>query len=276
MPTFVICFLVTVFFSFIFLFAYKHEANFKFQFAPLSFFSSHNQIMTNYWILYLGLIVLVFIGALFIKSQNILSFILLPILTFLIIPVLKWNQLGIALRMFLIFSILTPLLLVCFSKYLKPWILSLFLMSSFIAIKVYNPNKLDPPYKLYDFMSKKLIKNLNYQNSSLVIAHKSLAEFLSFQSNKDVLPWAINTNEVNDNVLRIVYVPYSLKLKFKRLLTNKIVLSITSEYFLIKEKHWRHSLLNNLNEEEKVLLSSWKNPMDTRANYFPRQYEKAN
>lgn len=265
LPIWMICVTACLIPSIFILIFMPEKAGANLHFSPCSFFKSHGEIMNPFWMITLFIYTLIFLVTVFKTTKNQLIFLLLPMLSFLILPVLKWNQLGISLRMFLVFAILVPILLVSYSKYLKSWMVIPVIFSMLFSVKTYNPKKQDPPYKLYSYISKKLTLNTHFQNAKLIIAHKSLAEFISFQSNKDVLPWAIDENSISHNVFRIVYVPYSLKLRFNRLLNGSFMYQITSEYALIREKDWKNRFLNHLSSEELELVKNWKNPMKVRS-----------
>lgn len=275
-PLWCLCLTIVLAPSIFIYFFYRHGMSDAVHFPPYSFLSSHGEIMTSFWVFSLVFYVLFFLVILLKSGVNSFISLLLPVLCFLIIPVLKWDLQGISLRMFLVFSILVPVVFVFFSKNLRLWMLLPIFVSMFFSVKSYNPLKQDPPYKLYDYIASKLTFSSSFQKSNLVIAHKSLAEFISFKLDKDVLPWAVEHEIIDDNTYRIVFMPYSLKMKFNKLFKNRFLYEITSEYFLIQEKDWKDNLIEHLTEEEYKLLVTWKNPMLIRPSHMKSENGETN
>ncbi len=227
----------------------------------LSFLASHGDSMNFIWKVSVVFMIILFVSGgsyLLIKgNRTIAAFV--SVLLFLNSPIIEWSQLGVSYRMQMVFLVLVP---VCIVVVQPKFLYSVFLVplaySSFIT---YQPVLQDPPYIEYDFISQKLLGDANFQQSELVIAHKSLAEYLSFVSDKDVLPWAIPQEEINEKVYRIVYLPLEDKVQKENELGDFV--SLSARYLFTAEEEWRY-FLNNVGITEE----NWKNPFEIRPSHM--------
>jgi hypothetical protein len=196
---------------------------------------------------------------------------------FLIFPFLHWSMESIGYRLFLVYVLITPLLISysknIFSKHMGITIGGVLVVCSIFSYKSYNPDKHDPPYKLYEIISKRTVANVSKDSIELIIAHKSLAEFLTFTTGLDAMPW-IPEYPIDDNKLwRIATGLSELQLKFylKEESNKGIYYRLSSNYFLIKEKDWK-MLMQRIQEDKDMelleQLNTWRNPSKVRPYYL--------
>lgn len=241
---------------------FSHEISLSLQFHPLNLYEQYQDEMTIWWTLEFFISAFIFFIALLKPSKG--SFVLLSLSLFLLFPFLNWDLQGISLRFILIFFLLVPLLIakINLNKYITIGLSLLFLGASFFSWKNYNPEKQDPNYAFYEVLSDRISPILDKKQPTIIIAHKSLAEFLSFNQNRDVLPWAIPKNEITENVWRLGYGLSKQNLNYYNLNAT----SLPGQYFLIKESNWQ-TLLNKLKTEDPILykeLTTWRNPFNIR------------
>ena len=190
--------------------------------------------------------------------------VLLLVLGILCFPFLKWDTLGYSYRFFLTSLLLSPHILVVIGIK-KRWInFVLIVMAGMVSLfswKAYNPHQQDPPYPLYEHIASQLPTN----DSTLIIAHKGLAEFISFKTGTEVMPWIPEYSVPIDKLYRIVYLPS---------IYSETVLpkgrKLTLNYYYIKEITWQ-KFLNRLKKEDISLLkelATWKNPLEVRPAYL--------
>ena len=241
------------------------------QLPTLSLFNSHHTTMTDYWILFIGccfvLFVFVALKTLFHSAQpSNFTFALIGLFVFLNAPFLPWDLLGYSIRFQWLFLLLTPLLLVAFKLNTSriKWLILAFPLFMFLNTKSYNPQKQDPPYIKYSFISQKLTKTNTFLNSELLICHKALAEYISFTSHKDVLPWGIPQQQINKKVLRLVFIPKENAIEFKSLIEKIAFTTITNEYILMKESDFQKIVIASSSSNLKNELTSWLNPTEVR------------
>lgn len=201
---------------------------------------------------------------------------LLPGILF-IFPWLSWGEDGLALRMFISISVFTPLLLTVFHWSFRNGIVPYGLL--FIGIVVsffhsYHPGKHDPPYEDYQKMSAKLSKHEGYQSSELIIAHKSLAEFLTFETGKDVMPWLPEYHIDQDKLWRVAADIESGDLRYYLNSSHRnTYLKLMPRYYFLSEKNWQRLLEKARDEKDEQFLeiiNTWRNPNRVRPAFLLR------
>ena len=144
----------------------------------------------------------------------------------------------------------------------------LFLISLF-SYKSYNPALHDPPYKLYDNMTNKIISECFINDKpELIIAHKSLAEYITFSTIVDAMSWLPEYKIDDKKLYRIGYCP--LKQLSNFYLGNKIIF-LSGNYGYLKETDWiffLDRLKSNESTDVVELHLDWKNPSRIRPSYL--------
>lgn len=144
-------------------------------------------------------------------------------------------------------------------------ILSVF--SSF-SWKSYSPEKHDPPYNFYYNIANRTITKTGTENIELIIAHKSLAECITFYTGTDAMPWIPEYNIHPDKLWRIVADINETELHYYA--GKKVCLKLAPHYFLLKEIDWQQILTKIQREDFELfeLLNNWKNPSEKRPKYL--------
>lgn len=263
--------------------------------------------------LYLLLIILIFLciinksffrhlfnggGGLWIKGGLLVCIIL-------VFPFYKMELTGIGFRFFLVFYLIMPLLIIPFLKMengkwkmingKKTNLISLFsrlgcelcmsdkvrilfticlLSASFFSVQEYDPKKYDPPYSLYKKIAIKTQQVLKLNDPELIIAHKSLAEMITFTTSIDALAWQPEY-EIEEN--KLWRITYGIKNhEFKKYLNKdefKYLKRISLNYNLIREDCWQKfikkvAIVNDIEVLNKIY--SWENPYKKRPGYLLR------
>jgi hypothetical protein len=248
------------------------------QLAPVSFistFGSHR--ISSLWLMELvvtglaGIILLVKeLSTVQKKKSNIGLMISLLMLT-LWFPFFFWDVSGAAYRLFHVGVLMLPLILIFLLVRIVEWNTTIFTVLTFILCglglfgwKSYDPQKQDPPYALYQRIAEKTMGVIKGHEPELIIAHKSLAEFFTYQSGLDAMPW-IPDYVINENKLwRIAVLPYP---KMFYYYTNQSPIKLKANYYYLQENEWQKFLKNIRQNESADLVNdhlTWLNPSYVR------------
>jgi len=236
-----------------------------------SFLTSHAQVLSTHWkvvIIASLLLVLWTLGKLLRKKSDASrhSYALLGVFLFLNNPLLVWDSLSYAYRFQMVFLVFAPLLLaeLNLSRTIQIMLIGVFGISLCSSVSTYSPQKHDPPYLKYTFISLKLAQNTSFQHTKLMICHKALAEFLSFRLKKDVLPWGIAEKEWQNSTARLMYIPPEGKEECKALLKEIRHSVIVNGYVLLDEYDFQQLIMKKSSPRLKNLFTTWRNPMSIR------------
>ncbi len=206
-------------------------------------------------------------------SILLLSFILL-------FPFFKFDLSGISYRFLLGYYLLSPLLMLGFTnqriKDTTILILSLILVAgAFFTGKTYRPMLHDPPYDFYHEITNRVIEKSDCDSIDLYIMHKGLAEYFTYQSGIDALPWAPDTDMNTDRICRLT-VGFREK-DFAYYLGDSVMDEITAivpGYKLIEERTWNLFYIKIYEASDSALIKqaeTWENPVLRRPNYLNRK-----
>lgn len=205
---------------------------------------------------------------------------LLATLFILVAPIYLWTIEGAALRFYLIFILLAPLLLTCIPQ-LKihdkvrfvPYVLLIAI--AFVACLLpsgYNPKLHDPNYSKYETVTKRTLQKVPAENIELIIGHKSLAEYFTFTTWVDVLPWEVEYEVAPDKLWRIATdVEEQILLYFSDEKNHNLIYRIGVNYFFLPDYVWKEILSNANAENDKEFLArvtTWRNPHIIRPAYL--------
>jgi len=195
---------------------------------------------------------------------------LLILFTLLWLPFYYWEVGNAAYRFFHVGILLTPLFLIfltptergVYIKYLIPVII----VASFFSWKSYNPAQHDPNYALYKLVTTKTLEQIQQSKNKpeLIIAHKSLAEFYSFSTKTDAMPWIPDYTVASNKLWRIAVLPYS---KLFEHYTKQKPLHLTNNYYFVQETQWQQFVTQLKTNENESLVSehlTWQNPNEIR------------
>ena len=195
----------------------------------------------------------------------------------LLFPYFEWSLTGMAYRFYLVAVLLSPLLIgwlpeKIFRYKSLPFTLSiLLLILAFFSYRSYQPDKHDANYALYDSVTQKAQSQMPVQ-PELVIAHNGLAEYFTFTTGIDAMPWLPEYPISEEKLWRIATDIRAVELKallkdqedapFFRLGVN---------YFLVPEKNWQQMLHQLEVQQDTVLLkhlNTWRNPNRIRPDFL--------
>ena len=261
---------------------FEHLLSTQPQWAIYSFWETFEASrISTAWLVELGIVgalwfaLFLFVLMTFRKQVQKSSFIWLLLCLLLIFPFFKWSLDGIGYRLFLAYVLLMPfglwLMLGNWKRFNSSYVaLSLFVSClGFLSISGYQPKKHDPPYALYRQLTKRSLRALAHSEIELLIAHKSLAEYFTFYSRIDVLPWLPEYPIEKEKLWRIATVLNANE--FQYLVPTAQCHRLSSNYYLIREDQWQ-LFLSRLEEasgkEALTPFLTWKNPHQVRPFYL--------
>ena len=255
------------------------------QFAPWSFLHYYG-FEKLHWSWYvdlsiacMGFIIAVFFGVKDFRKQPLknLKLSLALICLLLCFPFFIFNAEGPALRLFFAFLLLAPLFTAFFAPRIPSWILILlmgvFSVSSLWSRRAYDPQQFDPPYALYDVVTRNALHYPVCYGRPLVIAHKALAEYFTFTTGKDALPWQADPEIPMDSIVRIS--ADIERWEFKTYLDTgefKQVVPLGLNYSLLPESLWQ-TFIRKVPPDDTCLMQrvrSWQNPWRVRPAFIQR------
>ncbi|MFY0601735.1 MAG: hypothetical protein JXR03_18825 [Cyclobacteriaceae bacterium] len=254
------------------------------QFAPLSFISLFGfKKITMFWLIEMVLmsVFLCYNAYLAIKSlvlkkdSNSLNLVLLIVIAILWFPLFTLDLSGVPYRLYHAGLLLLPLITIPAISDLKKnrilncCILFGLLATSLISYKSYNPETQDPPYDFYKSITEKIVKSDQPEASpELIIAHKSLAEFITFESSIDAMPWVPEYEIEDDKLYRVAHLPFPKLFLYH---TDVVPEKLRGSYYYVKNSEW-NVFVKGLIKEETIDLQNqhfdWKNPIRIRPDYL--------
>lgn len=194
----------------------------------------------------------------------------------LLFPFFKWSLVGFSYRLVLVFFLITPIVTIFIAKEFSKKILIglsfILVSSSFYSIQSYQPKKHDAPYLTYEKATKKTLQKIPATSIELLIAHNSLAEYFTFTTHIDALPWLPEytidstqlwriATDIRPNQLEYYLTPQQQKLTHR----------LTVQYFLIREDVWQFFLKEVKKDNDIGLLNelqTWRNPHCIRPGFL--------
>jgi hypothetical protein len=188
-------------------------------------------------------------------------------------PFLQWQYTGLSWRFFLVLMPLTPWLLkekLPF-RYHTYWV-ALCLTGSIFSWKSYEPSRHDPDYRLFDRITTRAAAQLTQQPAELVIAHNALAEYFTFTTGIDAMPWLPEYAIDSSKLWRLAAGVRLETLRYYAADTlQQTVLPVAPGYFLLREQHWQQALSAARQAEDSLFLRQamdWKNPHTQRPGWL--------
>lgn len=250
-----------------------------FAWPSLTLINSFEGLINSAWLIDIIICNLLFGLALILLLGRYLS--LKPWLPFLMVlsgltfPFLEWSLVGISFRALMLFLILCPLLISLLNVKINLQSLLgfyiLFLVWGTFSYTSYDYKKHDPPYVLYDLIVHKIDK-LKHHEFELIIAHKALAEFITFKNGIDVLPWEPEYEVDQQKLWRICTGINQRSIEYygKEFYQKDLFHKLTPNYNLIREDLWDKVMVNLEQEDPDYFhsLLTWKNPHRIRPDYL--------
>jgi hypothetical protein len=150
-------------------------------------------------------------------------------------------------------------------------VFSVLLGFSFVTARSYRPEIHDPPYEFYESIAADAVTALSDLDYELIIAHKALAEMITFRYEIDALPWSPEEYFHRGRVWRIT--AGILEDEFSYYLSPAVVDSyfvrLSSDYGLLREDKWEDFLESIVNEPVMLnAVDTWRNPLERRPTYL--------
>jgi len=257
------------------------------QFAPLSFVQSFGlERISGWWLFEISMVL---VCPLLLKFWRIKCFrdlgigisnpALFWLCGLLLFPFLEWSLTGLAWRMFLVFILLLPMAFDFQNISTKASKVSFMVLiaASFFSWKSYSPSLHDPDYSLF----KKVTEQVEYQLSEnfeptkssnpspeLFIAHNALAEYFTFTTGIDAMPWQPEYAVDSSRLWRIAVGVQGQNLRYFVGAENVLkIKNLGGGYFLLPEYVWQSALKNARAEQDDYFLKtaeSWLNPYRIR------------
>ena len=282
------------------------------QFAPRSFVQTFGfQRISAWWLFEIIAITVLFLWALFqaLRRHDRERLPLLMVCALLIFPFLEWSTTGIAWRFWMVFVLLIPLaspksLASAKSAVRSPksevgsvkpafsgWKISVraagiclcgaaLFVAAFFSWKSYQPALHDPDYAQFQKMTERTQVYFEGQPApELVIAHNALAEYFTFTTGIDAMPWLPEYEIDSFRLWRIAAGVHQPTLQY---FSGKEhaghIKSLGGNYYLLPEFVWRQALVRAHSEQDELFLEvaeSWRNPWKMRPGWLLRKVKPA-
>lgn len=201
------------------------------------------------------------------------------LLLVLIFPFFKIDENGIGYRFFLTFAVLAPLCFACIPHVLpQPFFYlaaGLALALTLPAQAAYDPPTFDPDYAQYAHISQKTARILSERKPELLIAHKGLAELMTFQTGIDVLPWQPEYTVDSARLWRIGHGVQAMEYRYFLGKSDQDRMhELALEYHLLPETVWQRFVKAVRQAGDADLLKrieSWQNPHEMRPGFLQKQ-----
>ena len=249
------------------------------QFAPWSFVQTFGlERIGGWWIFEIAIVTVWWIGGLMLwrNRKGISNPALFWLCSLMLFPFLEWSLTGLAWRMFLVFVLLVPLSF-DFENVPKKASLVFFLFlasASFFSWKAYSPALHDPDYALYKKITKNVQAHLSESSSDpeLIISHNALAEYFTFTTGTDAMPWLPEYQVDSSRLWRIAAGVQGQTLRYFAGPENeKTIKNIGGGYYLLPEFVWQSALKKARAEQDGYFLEmaeSWLNPHRKRPDFL--------
>lgn len=254
-------------------------------FAPWSFYQLGLIHDNPYWIAEIILFAIIAFLTCYQIVKNIRSahkaqplLILGLIILIICFPFFEMQQGSMGYRFFLIYSVSIPFYLIFVDQTVpKKLILGstgILLVMALFSFKAYNPAYHDAPNEIYYRITRGLEASFDSDEYSLVIAHKSLAEVIIYETSFDALNWSRPEYIEVERVLRIVHgIPrLSMQEYFSQDEYEKIKV-VENSYVILPETMWDKLVKGAESKQDTRLLEliyKGNNPLQQRPEYLKR------
>jgi hypothetical protein len=193
----------------------------------------------------------------------------------LLFPFWEWSFTGIAWRAFLVFVLFTPLLVIDYQS--DKWHRSglvfvvVLLCCSLFSWKSYHPKQHAPDYARFESVTARALPTLQKKKTELVIAHNALAEFFTFTSGIDAMPWLPEYPLDSSQLWRIATGTRLQTLRYHAGAEASAVEALGYQYFLLPEYVWQAAIKRAKAEGDELFLAEiadWRNPSRIRPGWL--------
>jgi hypothetical protein len=261
------------------------------QFAPWSFVQTFGfERVGGWWLVEIAFLVGYWgwsLGRLFVASHDTQQHLGWVFCSLLLFPFLDWSLTGLAWRMFLVFALLVPILphprregSCGASRAAKArnsgGVGGGVLLAAFFSWQSYAPARHDPDYALFARVTANAQRSLApLSPPELVIAHNALAEYFTFTTGTDAMPWLPEYPVDSARLWRIAAGVHFQTLKYFAGTENELKINnLGGNYYLLPEHVWQAALHNARAEGDDFFLQkaeSWLNPHRPRPAFLLRR-----
>lgn len=197
------------------------------------------------------------------------------LLLLLLWPLGEWSLTGISYRMFLVFVLLAPLAFAQSRISNARFTILVLLTAACFSWKSYDPQKHDPNYAFFQKLTDAAAQRLANRGVELVIAHNALAEFFTFTTGTDAMPWLPEYPIAPEKLWRIAADVRLPELEFySPVSADSPVLRLPGRYVLLREDHWQQILAKARADGDADFVeraTSWQNPARMRPAFLLRR-----
>ena len=143
---------------------------------------------------------------------------------------------------------------------------SILLVASSFTWRSYDPTLHDPPYNLFKKITEQVEDTWSAGKPELVIAHKALAEFFTYHTKVDAMPW-LPEYKIN-RLYRMAHVPIPGMPDYY---IPQGYVDLAGPYIYLEELQWQRFVKSlKVNESDEVVaeFGTWKNPANARPAYL--------
>jgi len=205
-------------------------------------------------------------------------------------PFLEFSLMGLSCRLFFCTLLMMPLICIPYIRKIVdrssamrrsagklengiiPAAVFLILLAvSFITSESYRPEIHDPPYSFYEELADEAIEALSVRDFELIIAHKALAEMITFKYGIDALSWAPEEYFLRERTWRIT--AGILEDEFSYYLSpeaaDSFYIRLSGDYGLLREDKWE-TFMENISDDPVMTgaVNIWRNPLERRPSYL--------
>ena len=129
----------------------------------------------------------------------------------------------------------------------------------------------DPPYAFYDELAAETVEILSGRDFELIIAHKALAEMITFRYEIDALSWSPEEYFHRHRVWRITagILRDEISYYLSPAAADSYFIRLSEDYGLLREDQWE-AFLESIADEPVMLeaVRTWRNPHELRPAYM--------
>ena len=194
----------------------------------------------------------------------------------LLFPGLEWSMTGVACRLFMVYGLLAPLMAFdggFLNKKLSSALGGLLVVGALFSWKSYSPTLHDPNYRLFEQLTASVCADETYRSSrpELLIAPNALAEYFTFTTGTDAMPWL---PEYPVDSTRLWRIAGQMRQQTVEYYARGPVRRLPGAYLLLREDHWQQALERARAEADTAYVTQatgWPNPARIRPTYLLRR-----
>lgn len=194
----------------------------------------------------------------------------------LLFPGLEWSMTGVVCRFFMVYVLLAPLMAFDGRRMGMLWSYTtgiLLFAGALLSWRSYVPSLHDPDYRLFAQVTAAASTDETYSSARplLVIAPNALAEYFTFTTGVDALPWL---PEYPVDTARLWRIAGQMRQKTVEYYANGSVCHLPGGYLWVREDRWQAALERARMEGDSVYVeqaTGWPNPSRQRPAYLLRR-----